>query len=452
MLATLVRFGLGFVFFGFHTGDDVEILQAGFMRALGWSYRPWEIRNLLVSDLLVAPALALLAGLGVRPTQMLVWLASTPFVVLASLNVWLVFLLTRRWLSSDQAALAGAGLYAFHWIPLGYGSMAYPRTASTSCVLLAAWLLWDEGRPAWRAALAGGLVGVAWAIRFSEAVFLAPLLGAVWLAREPARARLVRSLALLCGFAGMSLLTIGLEDWLTWGRPFASLAAFAQYSVVERRSSALEPSQPWFWYLWRIPKWLPLTLLPFLWRARRVPGSLTVTLYALLPLLALSAIYQKQVRYLQGIIPILMVLAAAGAWSLWTEGRRRLVIVLSVLSVLWGLSGITFLQRKSMAAVMTARYIHALPVRPRRACLSQAWAYGDTLYLRPGIEIRDLPYPLSAASLEGSLRECELVALYREDYQRDAGIPAALEEGGFKPDCELSWGRSKAVLVFRLSL
>jgi hypothetical protein len=447
--STLVRLALGFVYFGFHTGDDVEILQAGFMRALGWPYQPWEIRNLLVSDVLVAPALTLAIAMGVRSTQILVWLASVPFVFLASLNIWLLYRLTRRWLESEQAALLAAGLYAFHWLPLGYGSMVYPRTVSTSCVLLAAWLVWDKQCPAWRAALAGGLVGVAWAIRYSESVFLAPLLCALWLAREPIRARLVRSLALLCGFVGVSFLTVGLEDWLAWGRPFASLIAFARYTLVERQASALEPSQPWFWYLWRLAKWLPLTLLPFLWRARRVPGVLTVALYLLLPLVGLSAIYHKQLRYLQGIIPILIMLAAAGAWSLWMERKRRLVIALATLSVLWGLSGITFLQKKSMAAVKAAHDIQTLPASPRRVCLSQAWAYGDTLYLRPGVGIHDLPYPLSAEALEGALGECPIVALYQEDFRRDAGIPTVLEERGFTPFREFGRGHSKPVLVFR---
>ena len=59
LLTTAARLFLGYVYFGFHTGDDVEILEAGFLRALGWPYEPWAIRNLLVSDLLVAPVLRL---------------------------------------------------------------------------------------------------------------------------------------------------------------------------------------------------------------------------------------------------------------------------------------------------------------------------------------------------------------------------------------------------------
>ncbi len=450
LTATVVRLCLGFVFFGFHTGDDVEILQAGLLRALGWPYQPFEIRNLLVSDLLAAPALALASAFGVGSTQTLAWLASVPFVLLASCNIWLVCLLTRQWLTGVEPALLAAFLYAFHWLPLGYGSMVYPRTASTTCVLLAALLLGRKSAGAWRAALAGGLIALAWAFRYSEAVFLLPLLASLWLREEPLRDRVRCSAALLGGFAAGSLLTVGLEDWLTWGRPFASLLAFARYTLVERQASALEPVQPWFWFLWRLPKWLPLTLLPFLWRARTVPGSLTRALFVLLPLLALSAIHHKQLRYLQGIIPFLIILAAAGAWSYWTigtVGRRRLVAVLVALSFLIGLSGVAFLGKKSMAAVVAARHLAASSPRPA-ICLSQAWAYGGSLHLGRDAGLHDLPYPLSAEALLRDLAQCAVIALYEEDFRRDPRIAAVLEQHGYRASGEYRWGHSKPVVVF----
>jgi hypothetical protein len=448
LLATLVRSSLGFVFFGFHNGDDVEILQAGFLRALGWPYQPWEIRNLLVSDLLAAPAIALASALGVSSTRVLAWSASLPFVVLASLNVWLVYRLAHEWLRSEPPALLAAGLYAFHWLPLGYGSMVYPRTASTTCVLLATLVLWKGRASLWQPVLAGGLVAIAWAIRFSEAVFLLPLLASVWLRGEGLRERVLRCGALVAGFLAVSLLTVGVEDWLTWGRPFASLETFVRYTLVEHRSSSLVPVQPWYLYLWRLPKWLPLTLVPFLWRARRVQGSLQLALYVLVPLLVLSTIQQKQLRYLQGSIPFLILLAAAGASSLWGSGRRRWVAILVALSLLLELHGMRFLTRKSMAAVEAARQLAALPSPPRAICLSQVWAYGGTLYLGRDVGIRELPYPLSGAALGEVLASCPWVGLYQEDHRRDASIAVRLAQQGFAPFGAYRWGRSRPVLVF----
>lgn len=444
---TLIRLGLGLVFFGFHTGDDVEILQAGFLRAFGHPYEPWSIRNLLVSDLLVTPALVAGRVFGVASPRIFVWLASIPFVLLASVNVGLVFALARRFFAQDGVALLAATLYAFHWIPLGYGSTVYPRTASTTCILLAAFLLSHTGR-VWREVLAGGLMAVAFAIRYSEAIFLFPMLAALWLRAEPVRDRLARSAAFVGGFGVFVLFTVGLEDWLTWGKPFSSLVAFANFTLLERQSSSLDPVQPWYWYLWRLPKWLPLTLLPFLWRSRRSPHALTIALYGLLPILFLSLIHQKQLRYLQGVIPFLMLLAAAGAGSLWMDGRRRLTAALCALSLLLGLGGITFLSKKSMAAVQAAQDLAAVQGLTTVA-LSQSWAYGGTLYLGTRVAVLDLPYPLRAPELEQALVRASCVALYEEDLAANPELSRLLARYGFVKARQYRWGRSKPVEVWQ---
>jgi hypothetical protein len=448
LLTTAARLILGYVFFGFHTGDDVEILEAGFRRALGWPYEPWAIRNLLVSDLLVAPVLRLGAALGIGSVETLVWLGSLPFVALASVNVWLVYRLTLRWCGGSDPAVVAAALYACHWIPLGYGTMVYPRTAAVTAILLAALTLLAPIWSRWRAAGAGGLVAVAWAFRYSEAVFLLPLCAALWLRGGRVRDRVLDGVALGAGFALGSLVTVGLIDALTWGEPFASLLAFADYTLVERQASALEPNQPWYWYLRRLPKWLPLTLLPLLWRARTLRGSLAVALFVVLPLLALSAIHHKTLRYLQGVIPFVTVLGAAGWWLWWREGRRRLAAVLCALSLLLGLSGITFLAKKSMAAVVAARAIAAGgdggPV-----ALSQAWAYGDDLYLGQGAGIVELGYPLDAGALVERVAGCRWVAFYEKELARSPQVEPLLAEAGFDRFATHRWGRSEPVVVYR---
>ena len=448
LVATLARLNLGFVFFGFHTGDDVEILQAGFMRALSWPYQPWEIRNLLVSDVLVAPVIGLLSALGVTSVRTLVWLATWPFVLLASLNLWLVYRLTLGWLDRRGAALVASGLYALHWMALGYGSTVYPRTASTTFVLLAALTLLHGRNSTMRPLLAGGLVGIAWAIRYSEAIFLLPLLGTLWLTRGNLRSGIRGCSALVLGFAGVSLFTVGLEDCLTWGRPFASILALARYTFLERQASSLVPHQPWYWYFWRLPKWLPITLLPLLWQARKVAGSLIVSLYILLPLVTLSAVHHKQLRYLQGIVPFVFILAAGGAWALWRSGRHRAVTVLVVLSAVLGLGGISFLAKGSMPAVLAARHLHQSSVTGP-ICLSQSWAYGSNLYLGPTAIVRDLPYPLTSTELAGRLSQCNALGLYRDDYRRDPGFAAELERQGWALDGEYRRSRGKPVLVFK---
>jgi 4-amino-4-deoxy-L-arabinose transferase-like glycosyltransferase len=428
-------------------GDDVEVLQTGFLRAFGWPYQPWEIRNLLIPDLLVAPTLRLAAALGISSTQGLVSAASVPFVLLASLNVWLVFRLGRRWLGDDRPALLAALLYAFHWIPLGYGSTVYPRTASTTCILLAALLLSRESRGFWREGLAGGLVAVAFAERYSEGIFLLPLMVVAGLREEALRARMARGAAVLGGFLGAALLTSGLEEWSTWGRPFASLIAFARFTLVERRSSSLVAVQPWYWYAWRLPKWLPVTLLPFLVYARRVRAVLPAAICALLPLLLLSGVHHKELRYLQGVLPFVLLAAAAGAWSLWESGRRYATVVLCVLSFALGFKGINFLAQKSMPAVQAAQAL-AGTAQGEIVALVQPWAFGGTIYLRPDVKVVEIPYPPTATDLESAAARARWIAVYREDLRVKPEIADLLEGRGFIRTREFTGGAGRPVVLY----
>src|SRR5689334_11574693 len=148
-------------YFGFLTGDEVEVLGEAFRRARDFPYVPWEIRNLLVPDALVAPFVWLAAHLGVGDTGRLIVAATLPFIALTAVTVWLV----HRF-AGPLAAL----LFAAHWIPLGFGSTTYPRTLATCCVVAAA-LVVDR----WPL-VAGLLAGLAFADRFSEIVFVIPLL------------------------------------------------------------------------------------------------------------------------------------------------------------------------------------------------------------------------------------------------------------------------------------
>jgi hypothetical protein len=142
---SILRVWFSHRYFGFSSGDDLEILRAGFMRALDHDYAPWAIRNLVVSDVLVAPVLWTASRLGIDSVQKLCWIGGFPFVVLASVNSILVHRLALLWLNQPSAAVVAATLYAFHWLPLGYGSTVYPRTASTTCVLVAALLVSRHG-------------------------------------------------------------------------------------------------------------------------------------------------------------------------------------------------------------------------------------------------------------------------------------------------------------------
>src|SRR5438552_16600721 len=156
----LIQIFLAIRFYGFLSGDDVEVLSEAMRRAKGLAYQPWDVRNLFVPDFLVAP-FVFIGGLRA---------AAIPFITLTALTFWLVYRLAMKWSGDERAALAAALLFALHWIPLGFGSTVYPRTLAAACIVAAAIIL-DRYPFA-----AGALVGLAVADRFSEIVFLIPLL------------------------------------------------------------------------------------------------------------------------------------------------------------------------------------------------------------------------------------------------------------------------------------
>src|SRR5881227_4032064 len=156
---------LAWRYYGFLTGDDVEVLSEAFRRARGLAYTPWDIRNLFVPDVVVAPVVWLTRGVSTRTT---IVLGSLPFIALSSLTIWLVYRLAMRW-CDERAAIVAALLFATHWIPLSFGSTLYPRTLAAACVVAAA-LIVDRLPVA-----AGALVGMAFTDRFSEGVFFVPL-------------------------------------------------------------------------------------------------------------------------------------------------------------------------------------------------------------------------------------------------------------------------------------
>src|SRR5262249_27227099 len=55
------------------------------------------------------------------------------------------------------------------------------------------------------------------------------------------------ALAFVAGGA-LGLLGGELLDWVTWGRPFHSLAAYLRYNLIEGKSAAYGVS-PWWYYL-----------------------------------------------------------------------------------------------------------------------------------------------------------------------------------------------------------
>jgi hypothetical protein len=438
---------LAWRYYGFLTGDDVEVLSEAFRRARGLAYTPWDIRNLFVPDVIVAPVVFLSRGASPRTT---IFLASLPFIALSSLTISLVYRLALRW-CDERAAIVAALLFAMHWIPLSFGSTVYPRTLAAACVVAAALIIdrWPF--------VAGLLVGVAFADRFSEIVFIAPLLvitqhrqeclchigssrecpihAPAGVAQTLLSVLRMQALKVILGAIAAILLTVGIYDWLTWGTPFSSAIKFAHLTLVAPDfASRVKYQAPW-WYVANIVRWCSPALLPLLWYARRSRAIW----FIVIPLIVFSAIKHKELRYLQVVIPFLCIAAAIGFASM---RNRRVAVVLVAISIVWDLSGLRHFARKSQPSVMAAQWIASTPSIHSIAA-SQLWSYGDKLYLGDKMAMSEVGTPPEKLS--------EVTADVVGLYETDLDVPSraeALRANGYAPVRTFRDGPARPVVVF----
>ena len=173
-------------------------------------------------------------------------------------------------------------------------------------------------------------------------------------------------------------------------------------------------------------------------------------LYSALPLLALSLIHHKDMRYLQGIIPFVAIAVAGAACGWWVMGRRRAVVTLMVLSLFFGIAIPTFVFEKSMAAVEAAESMAADP-DVSIVSLSQAWAYGSRLYLPEGTQVRELGAYPSLADLKRVVPGCQRVALYRDRLEQVPELETWLHHHGFETAESGRLGMESIRVVFDFS-
>ena len=419
LLATVaaIQLFLARRYFGFFAGDDTEILQEAFRRAIGLPYHPWNIRNLFVADVLVAPVVTIAHGLGVVDRRTLIAIAALPFLALTLITIMAVFRIS----GPDRiAACVAAALFALHWIPLGFGSTVYPRTLATACIVVAVLIV--DRHPM----LSGLLVAVAFADRFSEIIFLAPLL-------IVARRRLL----VLAGAVVGIVLLAGVYDWITWGAPFHSFVNFARLTLVAPDFASRVKYQSPLWYAGNIGRWCSPTLLVLAWFGRRARWCWW---FVLVPLLALSVVRHKELRYVQAILPFVAIAGATGFAVLWREGRRAVAASLLVISILWDLYGIRAFQRKTMPAVMAAQFIDANP-SIREVAVPQAWAFGGNLYFHRPVELREVGTP------PRFLPPVDVAAMYETDLDQPA-LVEALRREGFVARQTFRDGPARAVVLF----
>ncbi len=444
----VVRGAVAWLLPGYLTGDDVEMVESMLARVGALAYEPWEIRSQFL-PVALAPAVRFLRWLGLSSPALASWACELPFVLAGALTVGLTYRLGRAWSLPQATSWLAALLLAVHPLAFAYGSMALPRVAGTAAVVAAAWLGSRPGAAPLQGGRVGLLLALAVACRYSEVIFALPILLLLW--RSRGCARVVAALSALAGFGVGLALLVGVVDWLAWGRPFASLAAFFDYTLVERAASAAIREQPATWYLRRVFFWVPATLVPFFVFGWREAAGRAAGLFIVLPVLLLSFIHHKDLRYVQGVLPFLALFAAIGAWELWQRGRwaRALTVALAMGAVGLGLAGAgRILARTSTAAVLAARELAADPA-VETVAVSQAWAYGHSIYFGDRVGLRDLPVAPTVGELAAGLAGADAAALYAETLAERRELRAVLAASGFRETRTVRAGRSPSVSLWR---
>ena len=236
----------------------------------------------------------------------------------------------------------------------------------------------------------GALLGLAAALRFGEAGFVAA--ACVQLALER---RWTHTAACAVASVLVAGIALGVADGLYSGRPFASLINIVDYTIVKGESSSGPHQSPW-WYLASVSQWTTwLVLALAIVGTRRATWQTAV--WAWLPLLLLSALPHKEPRYAIPAMPFVALLSAAGIrsiltrWSAvppaWSVAPVALVAALG-LSFIHDAGG--WRLRRSNDEIRFARSLAARAGQGQGLAVEQLWRVGGHLYLSDVHPVIDL--------------------------------------------------------------
>jgi hypothetical protein len=431
--ATAIKILLAWANPGFFSGDDVEVHEMS-LRALWRTDWPiWDLRNALFPLGVIYPVQKLfaLAG-GVPEASTLVFAGRLPVALLSSLTIVLLWRGgAKLWPGAPGWAVVAAVLFATSKLHIAFGSSELPRPVSTVLVV-GAFVLLQEAR-AGRIVVAAMLLGAAAALRFSEAVFVAPaVVTLVWQRRGlPA--------AGLGAVAGLTFVSIvGLTDAWYWGEPWHSLKAVVDYTLVQKLSS--RGYQNVLWYVTHAFEWLnPATLVLMLFAAARAPR--VTDLWFWTPVVLLSLLPHKEARYCIPLAPFACLMAARGLQAILpmihvadvtrTQAWRP-VALLAALAIGFVQDAGHWRLPRSNADVAFGRRLDATLTRDVPISAEQAWRLGGRIYLHPRSLVDLDPDRLGDASYLWQQSQANAAMVLDGRTMSRAGLAAALRARGYQ--------------------
>jgi hypothetical protein len=318
--ALSVALSAGFAFYDDHF-SVIEIAQRWVDGHRDWLGDPTSLRSLVYPGLHWA-LFSALERIGVTEPEAKMLVSRVLHAAWSLLTVVYGYRVALALGDVKRARLAGLLLAIFWLAP----SMAVRNLVEVACQppLVAAVYYLVRGRCAVAmrdAAIAGGLLALAFVFRFQNAVVLAAI-GAWLLATGRVRAAFV--LGASCALAAAVIQ--GGSDWAGYGRPFSSLLAYVRYNS-EPANVLTYPQGAWFHYLgilagFLLPPAGLLLLAGFVAGWRRYG----VLFWPTVAFVALHSVYpNKQERFILPVLPYLLVGGALGweevalRWRRWRE-------------------------------------------------------------------------------------------------------------------------------------
>ena len=371
---------------GFLGGDDVEVHEMTLGGLLGTGWPVWELRSAFYPMGVVYPVQWLARAAGWSDVAHLVIAGRLAVVAISTISVaYLYRIATRR--AAPAIGIVAATLLATSSLSVEFGATELPRPIAALIILIAYGILTSAPR-AVNAIAAGALVGVAACLRFSEVVFVLPLIGHL-AADKRVRHAVYAGLAL----AATATTIQCVSDLWYWGTPFASVRAIVAFTLVDRLSS--RGYDAWWYYVREISSWSDYLAVALAVYA--TPRHRRLSLWVWLPLAALSVLPHKEPRYLVPVVPLLSLLAAHGLMALVTAVRARLTPAAPAITL--GLLAAVALRTLDQTSkyhvtrtdgeVAVARAM-APSLTSAPVLAEQAWRFGGHLYLGHGRRVNEL--------------------------------------------------------------
>lgn len=345
VISLIIKIFNAYYYYGFFSGDDVEIHEMTFAHLFDWDTKAWNLRSPFFPMVFIFPLQAALYALGVYDPFYLIFAGRMVIVLFSALNLYLVFFIASRLFKSKPVGLLSLFFFALNKLHTTMGSSELPRTVASTFILLSFWFLLSEKNQRIFIPLASVSLAIGASIRFGEAVFVVPAF--IYLVFHK---RLRQAVFLAVFFLASFALINFVSDQLYWGQPFFSLKNIVNYTIVKRQST--RGYQTFLYYLIGLGLWSNYFSFGLMLLSLRQNLN-KIWIWVAAPILILSLLPHKEPRYLLPVIPFFCIMVGLSTWTLLEKTyHNKLNLVIQreiskpVFALLIVLVGIVFLAHK----------------------------------------------------------------------------------------------------------